>query len=94
VSINKKIRMCPQHELGATTPARLSYLLRTCPSCMKWLGEHPEDARIARQFIPGTYASTAQGAYDKRADRPRLIRAAAKRDKQRREAVPPRFPAS
>lgn len=77
MSINKKIRPCPQHAAG---PARVrpAYLLRTCPACMKWLGEHPEDARLARQFIPGAYASPIQGAYNALADRAKLKRAAAR----------------
>jgi hypothetical protein len=70
VGINKKIRPCPQHALGGSA-RKPSYLLRTCPDCMKWLARHPGDSRLATQFIPGTYASSARGAYDFRADRSR-----------------------
>jgi hypothetical protein len=69
MTINKKIRPCPQHELGKTTPHKPTYLLRTCPTCMKWLGRHPEDAGLARQFVPGTYFTPLQGAYNPQADK-------------------------
>lgn len=71
MSINKKIRPCPQHELGKTKPCKPAYLLRTCPTCMAWLGKHPEDAGLAKQFVPGTYSSPLQKAYDPRADKQR-----------------------
>lgn len=78
MSINKKIRPCPQHESGPARE-RPAYLLRTCPPCMAWLGEHPEDASLARQFIPGAYASPIQGAYNPSADRSRSKRMVAAR---------------
>lgn len=90
MSINKRIRPCPQHEIGAT-PARPVYLLRTCPRCMKWLADHPEDAGMKCASIPGKYASPLQGAYNRHADRKRQVLAAEKRAKARSAYVPPRF---
>jgi len=92
VSINKRIRTCSEHAAGRSPMAcNPPYLMRTCPTCMVWLGQHPEDARLARHSVPGKYASPIQGAYNRFADRKRQVRAAGKRAKARAEYVPPRF---
>jgi hypothetical protein len=49
----RKLEPCPQHA-GQKPPAKLLYLLRTCPECMKWLGQHPRDAGLVTRGVPGT----------------------------------------
>ena len=46
-----KIAPCPQHATGKC--AELKYLLRSCPSCMKHLAQHPEAASLAKFGVPG-----------------------------------------
>jgi len=70
MGLNKQIRPCPQHEPGSQPPTKLTYLLRTCPDCMKWLGEHPQDARLARQSVPRL--GERRGGYLAHADRRRF----------------------
>jgi len=53
VSRRRKIELCPQHSGGKSV--KPTYLLRTCPSCMKWLGEHPAAASIVTWGTPGAY---------------------------------------
>jgi hypothetical protein len=47
----RKIGPCPQHAVGKTPVP--TYLLRSCPICMKHLGQHPEAAKLVRSGVPG-----------------------------------------
>ena len=57
------IRLCPQHTAMGLPAERPAYLHRSCPACMRWLAEHPRDAALCRQSVPGRGAYHNKGAW-------------------------------